>query len=416
MKKNHKTVRKSFTYLQCDDFAAYLSKMAADGWHFKEWKSGLVFEKGEPEDAVYAVEVFINGSNYDMRPGEHTLSFAEYCEAAGWRLIDARAKYCIFKRLRDDAVDIVTQEERLENAIKAYRKNFYPQVWLAAMWLFQLFLAFYPVSDFIDTVFSGIDLFVSVCWFFYSIFTFSKLIWFQHWKKNAKKQLDTERLTVLSDAKETIWNWCSGVFAAMSILIFAIWADIWFAAFMIIFLALTLLFVLLLNKFRPDAATNFGITIIFIVVVLIAAIVTAIGSVDYSKGKDVPTDLMETVYNTSAEDVGTLQDTFYKTDSSVFGTKQRCHLTYENADFSYDLYETKHDWLLDLVWEQELSRVKNAAPADCTALWNANAAFKNSNGEYYVRYENTILILDLGEDRVLTEAQAAAVSSALGLG
>jgi hypothetical protein len=48
MAKNRKTVFKGFSYLQCDDFAAYLSHMAAKGWHFKEFNIGLVFEKGTP--------------------------------------------------------------------------------------------------------------------------------------------------------------------------------------------------------------------------------------------------------------------------------------------------------------------------------------------------------------------------------
>ena len=49
----YKKVRKQFDYMHCDDFAAYLSEMAAKGWHFKAWKAGLVFEKGEPEIVLY---------------------------------------------------------------------------------------------------------------------------------------------------------------------------------------------------------------------------------------------------------------------------------------------------------------------------------------------------------------------------
>ena len=68
MGKNKKTVLKSFDYLHCDDFAAYLMDMSRKGWHFKEWGAGLVFERGEPEEITYAVEVFIDGSEYTTRP------------------------------------------------------------------------------------------------------------------------------------------------------------------------------------------------------------------------------------------------------------------------------------------------------------------------------------------------------------
>ena len=56
MSAARKTVLRTFGYMRCDDFASYLSAMAAKGWHFKEWGVGLTFEKGEPEQAVYAVD------------------------------------------------------------------------------------------------------------------------------------------------------------------------------------------------------------------------------------------------------------------------------------------------------------------------------------------------------------------------
>ena len=83
MDKNIKTVWRSFDYMHCDDFAKYLMEMAAKGWHFKEWEAGLKFEKGEPEETVYAVEVFSKASENDVRPHPNTQEFAEYCEAAG---------------------------------------------------------------------------------------------------------------------------------------------------------------------------------------------------------------------------------------------------------------------------------------------------------------------------------------------
>lgn len=54
MKKKIKTVLRSFDYMHCDDFAMYLSEMAAKGWHFKEWGTGMsvcvcFFEKAKAE-------------------------------------------------------------------------------------------------------------------------------------------------------------------------------------------------------------------------------------------------------------------------------------------------------------------------------------------------------------------------------
>ena len=129
--RTKKTVFKSFSYLQRDDFAAYLMDMARKGWHFKEWRAGLVFEKGEPADTVYAVEVFIDGSVYDAKPEAHTLEFADYCQAAGWELADAKQKFCIFRKVRPDAVEILTPEERLKNVAKEELKNIFKRFYRA---------------------------------------------------------------------------------------------------------------------------------------------------------------------------------------------------------------------------------------------------------------------------------------------
>ncbi len=118
MRAKIKTVLKGFDYMHCDDFAKYLSDMAAKGWHFKEWGAGLKFGKCEPEEVVYAVEVFTKASDNDMRPEPHTQEFAEYCEAVGWKFIDAKQKFCVFKKIDACATELFTQEERINNALK----------------------------------------------------------------------------------------------------------------------------------------------------------------------------------------------------------------------------------------------------------------------------------------------------------
>ncbi|MBM6854546.1 DUF2812 domain-containing protein [Mediterraneibacter glycyrrhizinilyticus] len=83
-KKRTRRVFKDFGYLECDAFAEYLHGMSMKGWHFREWRLGLVFEKGEPEDVCYCVEVFPKGSEMDTKPEEPAEEYAEYCQAAGW--------------------------------------------------------------------------------------------------------------------------------------------------------------------------------------------------------------------------------------------------------------------------------------------------------------------------------------------
>ena len=127
---------KYFKYRECDAFAKYLEEQAAKGWHFKEWRLGLVFEKGEPRKVKYSVEVFPKGDDRDSRPEKDAEEFAEYCEAAGWKLIDGQRKFCIFKATRRDAVPIATPEERYENICKAERERLWlPFVYVPFVWI-----------------------------------------------------------------------------------------------------------------------------------------------------------------------------------------------------------------------------------------------------------------------------------------
>ena len=94
------------------------------GTPFSGWRLGMIFEKGEPENTVVCRVVlcllgFPKGSEDDRRPEADAEEYGEYCEAAGWKLVDSRKKFCVFRKIREDAVPIVTEEERIENVCKA---------------------------------------------------------------------------------------------------------------------------------------------------------------------------------------------------------------------------------------------------------------------------------------------------------
>ena len=114
-----KRVFKYYRYIESDAFAQYLHEMSLKGWHLKEWKFWLEFEKGECQDIEYAVEVFPKGSEMDVKPGMDAEEYAEYCRAAGWELVDGRRRFCIFRKISESALPIVTEEERFSNICRA---------------------------------------------------------------------------------------------------------------------------------------------------------------------------------------------------------------------------------------------------------------------------------------------------------
>lgn len=116
-----KWVPVSFNYLQCDEMADWLGKMAGRGWNFRRFCFGFLFDACEPEEQVYDVQVFLKNTENDLAPTEDTLDFASYCEAAGWELVDSRGRFVVFRRIREDAVPILTPQERLETSFGAQK-------------------------------------------------------------------------------------------------------------------------------------------------------------------------------------------------------------------------------------------------------------------------------------------------------
>ena len=109
--KRTRRVFKEFGYLECDAFAEYLHSMSMKGWHFREWRLGLVFEKGEPEDVCYCVEVLPKGSEMDTRREEAAEEYDEYCQAAGRELLDVSRRVRSFCQKEADTVPRVREYE-----------------------------------------------------------------------------------------------------------------------------------------------------------------------------------------------------------------------------------------------------------------------------------------------------------------
>lgn len=416
MAKNCKTVRKAFTYLQCDDFADYLSKMAAQGWHFKEWGAGLVFEKGEPEQAVYAVEVFFKGSQYDLKPEIHTLDFADYCEAAGWKLIDSKQKYCIFKQIREDVVPIVTPEERLKNAAKAYRGQLIWQVVLSLIWICNMLLRILPTSRLIDTLFSPIDLLFILFWSIYFLFTAGKCIWYALWLRKSRLRCKNGETRLLSQAKETFATWLGILMIVALIVGLVVAGESRLLVSSLIIVVLILIVGILLAKFRPDRKTHISIqvtlTIVMFVLIFIVGICLIVSS-DYHKASS---DEFPLVFEDLTDTAGKIKDTFNTSSSSIFGSTSYHSMHYENASISYEIYKTDHDWILDIIWDYHLSKPSSDSLVDCTDLWGAEIAYHNEIVVYFVRYDDVILFFRVYDHLEVTEEHVAIIRDALGLG
>ena len=416
MAKNVKTVRKSFEYRQCDDFAAYLNHMARQGWHFKEFRGGFVFEKGEPEESVYAVEVFSGASEYDTYPEPQTKEFAEYCEAAGWQFVDAMRKFVVFKRLREDAVPIMTDEERLDSIVKATRKEIWHPVFYSGSFVVLRALNF-SVS-FRREIFSNISLMFTA--FFVVTFVASLLRCGQFflWKSHCRKRLEEGKRLFFGKGRQTFearwYLWVDSALLLGMFLVFILEGQTALALIPLVMVGIILIPSFLMAKKRPDAATMqvsgvlSGAFAVLVIICLSFFLVVR----ESEKEKVLPPPPL--TYADMGIDLELAEVSSVRQQQSIFGSWQYFSLDYGDDFLYYQIFTADADWVLDALWAEETDGRVNEIRHDCTDSWGAEEAFRNNAGTYLVRYEDTFWVISHSLEQPLTQAQIDSIIAALG--
>ena len=418
MARNRKTVLKGFSYLQCDDFAAYLTDMAAKGWHFKEWKAGLVFEKGEPEKTQYAVEVFIDGSEYDTRPDVHTQAFAEYCEAAGWKLMDAKRKFVIFQKIRADAVEILTPQERLANIAKEERKDVLYRLVIGYIWVFLLLSRFFG-STFVHVIYSNQTLLLCAVWLALAFSATIRFFRFLFWKRSWAKKAENGEDLYFGKAKKP-FNFASGWHTRLStgvILVFTVGLFLT-KQFETLLLILGLVVVIVTMAFviarlRPDAVIHQIIQIVVAVFLMIAILIVPITIFASDETVDVETAQIPLYYDDIDGEAGRLEKAAFHQRSSIFGSAMSCWLAHEEDTVTYYVYKSDHPWVIDKIWKEQVIDNYHLTEENVTDLWNAELAYKTGSNRHSVKYSNAVLIISFANDMVLTPEKVDTICSTL---
>ena len=131
---NEKKKAFDFYYTELAAFAEYLEQQESKGYRLKRFENNmLIFEKCEPRNIRYSVEIF-KGSSYR--------EFIESCSLEGWEHVTTyNGELYIFRTQKSDAIEIMTDEkEKFKTTAK--RMVFQPGLWSF------IFSAFYPPMDF----------------------------------------------------------------------------------------------------------------------------------------------------------------------------------------------------------------------------------------------------------------------------
>lgn len=405
-----KRVMNTFRYRDCDAFAKYLHHQSLQGWHFKEWRFGLVFEKGEPADIYYAVEVFPNGAEMDTRPEKDAQEYAEYCETAGWKLLDSSRKFCIFRRVKETAVPIVEPEERFENIRKAefllWLDRGIPVFLLTGMQWGQLLS-----WNFKNWIFSDLMLLTLFFMTFVSLQILSEGIVLLFWSCTSlmmlkkgdnpaygrKRHFDSRMLPFL------LYVLCAG---------FLIYHQEYPYPPVLLPAAVTLILLLLTGAgiafWRPSRADNwiFQIGAACIILVFTTVLIFSGTASDHMSEDVKKPPLSQADYRHMEGEILSVDEDHIE---GILGSADRFYVDYHKADFTdstpdnaetdslrYTIYQSSHPWILDKLWEDEIPDSKEYLQ-ERTKAWDALLALSQGGSDRIykelVRYPDRLLVL-----------------------
>ncbi|MBE5950581.1 MAG: DUF2812 domain-containing protein [Lachnospiraceae bacterium] len=418
MASKYKRVRKEFDYMHCDDFAAYLSEMAAKGWHFKIWEDRLVFEKGEPADVTYAVEVFDKAKERDLEPGWDAFEFSEYCEAAGWKFIDSRRKFYVLKKIREDAVPLFDSEERVKNAWKA---SFHIAEIIAVVlcigfmaFVVNSFASFAGFTNFIfayEKVFRGMFFCIALFGLFYS---YGERIWIRI-RLGADKKNGRE-IYLGNHRKGAFHIYMLQVLLLVAIVIFlmdlCLLGHVKIVAFALVAAVAIILFCIFLRRVFPKRRESKEMLIVYWVAIFLGFMVMGMNnseSVDSRKNAAQEMPFLVTHYREYPHASKYKLSDISRT-RSIFGKSTEYTAWYtidEKTDqrIRYNAYESRCDWVLNKIWRNAKKEAMSDGITYCTEDWQAEEAFRNGGGDYYVKYNNMIFVLHELPDVYLTKEQ-----------
>lgn len=394
-----------FRYRECGAFAEYLQEQSTKGWHFKEWKFGLVFEKGEPENVAYDVEVLPKGSEMSLRPEMETEEYAEYCKSAGWKMIDSQRRFCIFRKEKEDAVPIVTEEERFDNVYHAEWKS-----WLnlsgAALFLTVLYCMEFWFLTFETWAFSNVMIFLIMMLVFQSVVSLAQAVNLMWWRWHNLKKIKSDEV-VRYTRQNPFWRYGREITFIIVLIGFSILAwnemreiipPVW------IMIGLILLFTAWIMYWRPNASNNrlaqlIGggvIVLIAIPIIMISIFGNDEGTKNQIHRSEIPFgmgDFCEAYEQAEIE----YYDAGYS--SSILGNVWNIYLNYYGASdnqMSATLYQSDKEWVMERIWKFQMKHFGEAYKNEsCAEEWEALEAWKIAEARYYVHYPNQILILSV---------------------
>ena len=408
-----KHVFRRYEYYECDAFAADLEQMALKGWQFEAFEMGLKFVRCKPQALTYAVEVFEKGKETDYLPSEEAKDFAEYCEVAGWKLVDGRRRFCVFQKVREDAVPIRSEEERLEKVGRyTWRAGFSGLINSLLVLLCGLLNWFLNFGDWgFDNLFCALVVFMLFA-FLGAGFRLLEGIRIIHrcnkqWRAGDVPYWGRNRLLhpeQPSDFHGSIF-WSPVLFATVLLLIAWQGGSPW-----LWFMLLTLLAGIALAVYcsvkRPSREDS-GVLQVLLCIGMLSASLIGRGFLFSIQNAQERALMAEQTKN---QETGRIEGVQTEVTTSVLGSRSVYRFSYEENDVACTRYQSSYGWVKELLWRDYNGRKKDCQ--DVTADWKSTKAVYDAYNEIYcVQDGNRFLYVQC--EKALSQKQIAQIRAKL---
>ena len=353
----------------------------------------------------------------DVKPGMDAEEYAEYCRAAGWELVDGRRRFCIFRKISESALPIVTEEERFSNICRAEWRWCLLSLLTTGV-VYGISAVRFTGSDFVIMFFSNAILFTLLALALLPVYEVLQCISLAVWQVKAWRKIRRGERPVYGKRREM---YALGV---IIILMLAGLTSVWgsegtagSAVVLWIWIGIIMAVLAGLWFYRPSRRENWVLQIVAglgIGIILFGGWSASLigGSMDreemLSAAQKLP--LVLTDYSRTDEEI---TFSYYKERSSILGTMLSGTIEYgypleeggtvgeEQERLSYTVYRSDVPWLLEQVWREEI-KSGNYQEYDWMTKaevgyerWGAKEVMRKDweDNSLYVRYENAILTL-----------------------
>lgn len=330
------------------------------------------FEKGEPEGVCYCVEVFAKGTEMDTAPEPDAMDYAEYCRAAGWELVDGQRSFCIFRRIDEDAVPIMAEEERFSAVRRAEIRGTARNtiMYLVLNLLFGAVVCLYPEPWMFSNFYMAVILMIPFMLFLNLGEFLSMFLWYVR-----------GRVRILSGKEvpypRRLWYIAENVLITAVLLVVISWMLAerqWYGTiYVVIIMILQIGLRTAKNYFRPSREEQRQYSFWGA-----AAVAAAVFILNVMR---------------PAEDYG-----WAGTETSILGTAEQGYINISSdrediTDYNYELYCSEHPWVIRVVWWSQSRDME--VPAAIGGDWDAEEVIADDaySCRIFVRYGDAVLVL-----------------------